>query len=204
MTNETTTEERLREVALSGDTPDEDVQQLAVETINATADDSGQASPNGDTPELAVPDPDEVERSAEGEQPDADEHGDQDDEPAIAKVRKEAASYRRKLREAEAERDALRTRAEALERKEVERQVTDGVQALADGSDLWAAGIALDDLRAEGGSLDPEKVTAAKEQVLEARPHWRRPIGSFDEGARQSVSPSRPDFAKALRDAAGG
>jgi hypothetical protein len=138
--------------------------------------------------------------------PDAseDQGADEADDPAIAKVRREAASYRRKLREAEAERDALRTRAEALERQEVERTVTDGVHALTEGRDLWTAGVTLDDLRNEEGALDPEKVNAARDRVLEEHPHWRRPAPDFDSGARESAPAGGLDFAKSLREAAGG
>ena len=79
------------------------------------------------------------------------------------KAGQEAAKYRRRLREAEAERDALTTRLEQLQRAEVERLAE---QHIAKGSGLWAA-TELADVLDEDGNIDPAKVTAAARAARE-------------------------------------
>lgn len=118
-----------------------------------------------------------------------------------AKLRKEAAGYRRRLRETEAERDKLRARVEDADRAEVERAVT-GDRGLTDPADFWLA-VQLDDLRDEDGALDKAKIEAARDRVLADRPHWRKPAPNFDGGARESApDPSGPSFGAALKKAA--
>lgn len=69
----------------------------------------------------------------------------------------EAARYRRKLRKAEGERDALAQRLETLQRQQADTLITatgvkpDAVYAVAE----------LADLLTDDGGIDPEKVTAA-------------------------------------------
>lgn len=70
----------------------------------------------------------------------------------------EAAKYRRRLREAEAERDALTMQLDALRRAEVERLATVELDTPAG---LWANGTELADLLADDGTVDPDKVDAA-------------------------------------------
>lgn len=82
----------------------------------------------------------------------------------------EAARYRRQLRDTEAQRDQLADRLTAYERTDAERHA----DRLADPRDLWTAGVELDDLRNEDGTIDPEKVRAAADQVLVDRPHWAK------------------------------
>ncbi len=129
---------------------------------------------------------------------DGPQEGSNDD--ALASARKEAAQYRRRLRAAEAERDQARTDLEAMQRAEVERAAG---ERLAQGSDLWDAGVQLEELVSEDGSLDAEKVTAAVAAVLEARPHWatRRVRGDIDQGARQPAA-EPVDLGAMLRQAA--
>lgn len=74
------------------------------------------------------------------------------------KAGREAAKYRRQLREAQAERDELRTQLEALRRAEVDRLVTD---AKLKPAAVWAAGTELGNLLAENGTVDATKVAAA-------------------------------------------
>lgn len=88
---------------------------------------------------------------------------------------REAAKYRRQLRDTENERDTLRERVTGYERAEVERLVAD---RLADPADLWVAGTELDSLRGKDGAIAPEKVKAAVAELLEQRPHWKRPTKS--------------------------
>ena len=123
------------------------------------------------------------------------------DDPA--KLRKEAAGYRRRLRVAEQERDKLAARLVQADRAEVERQVT-GDGGLRNADDFWLA-VDLDDLRDEDGRLDTEKVKAARDRVLADRPHWRQPAPRFDGGAReQEPDTSSPSFGEALKNAVRG
>lgn len=78
---------------------------------------------------------------------------DADDKPG-----REAARYRRQLREVEAERDGLAVQLEALRRAEVD-QLTGAVGVRPEA--LWAAGTNMADLLAEDGTIDPERVGAA-------------------------------------------
>ncbi|MEU7764355.1 hypothetical protein AB0B25_04450 [Nocardia sp. NPDC049190] len=84
---------------------------------------------------------------------------------------REAAKYRRQLRDTEAERDSLRERVTTYERAEVERLVADH---LADPADLWVSGVELDALRGKDGAIDQDKVKTAVAELLEQRPHWQK------------------------------
>ena len=91
-------------------------------------------------------------------QDDTDDDGDDDGASAGDGPGREAAKYRRRLRDAEAERDALKATVESLQRAEVDR--------LATGADLrpaalWASGPELADLLADDGTVDQVKVAAA-------------------------------------------
>lgn len=70
---------------------------------------------------------------------------------------REAARYRRKLRETETERDQLAQRIESLQRSEVERHAGH----LARPSAIWAAGVTVSEVLNENGDVDPNKVTEA-------------------------------------------
>lgn len=118
---------------------------------------------------------------------------------------REAAKYRRQLREAETERDGLRERVTAYERAEVERLAAD---RLTDPADLWTGGTDLETLRGKDGRIDPEKVRAAIDGVLEAHPHWQRSrrtppaAGSLRSGASgSSVDRLGTSWARAFADA---
>lgn len=101
---------------------------------------------------------------------------------------REAAKYRRKLRDAEAERDRLAGVVESYQRAQVEAIATGpGPLALNDGADLWAAGVTLGDLLAEDGTVDADAVAAAVERVTDERPHWRKPAVDLGQGVRGSV-----------------
>ncbi len=119
----------------------------------------------------------------------ADDSATADDSSADAAtasgLRKEAARYRRALRDAETERDGLRGRLETLQRAEVERLAT-GDDGLARADDLWLSGVDLAELLDADGNVDPGRVRESVAAVLDDRPHWRRaaPVG-FDGGVRQ-------------------
>ena len=143
----------------------------------------------------------ETDQEPQGDEPDATEGG------AIAKVRKEAATYRTKLRDAEAERDAAVGQLEAFQRQAAATAAT-GTGKLADGADLWRDGsVALDHLIGEDGSLDVAALDQAVARLLVEHPHWRhqqqasvsrRPAEALKAGA-SSPDGERPTWADALR-----
>ncbi len=110
--------------------------------------------------------------------------GPTDDSDDGGKLRREAARYRRSLRDAEAERDSLRGRLDVLQRAAVERVAT--ADGLAVPGDLWLAGVDLAELLDDGGNVDHGRVRESVAKILDDRPHWRRaaPVG-FDGGVRQ-------------------
>jgi len=134
----------------------------------------------------------EAEHDEEGA-PSEDRAGD-----SLAKVRREAASYRVKLRDTEGERDRLAGVVGSMQRAEAERLVTGALTGagLAEGGDLWRGGVELAELLGDDGQLDHGKLTAARDRVASEHPHWRRPVDSFDGGARQTSVPA--DHAGAL------
>lgn len=98
---------------------------------------------------------------------------------------REAARYRRRLRDTEAERDRMAATVQSYQRRDVESAATE----LAAPGDLWLAGVQLPDLLDEGGQVDQDKVREAVAGILAERPHWRtvpRPV-SFDGGPRPAV-----------------
>ncbi|HVM15485.1 MAG TPA: hypothetical protein VM287_14315 [Egibacteraceae bacterium] len=116
----------------------------------------------------------------------------------------EAAKYRRRLREAEAERDTLAANLEATRRQVVERLVVDSTgPRLGDPKDLWLAGVELAELvDAETGAVDPDKVAAAQARVLADHPTWRvHQLGDIGQGVRAG-RPGQPGLSEVLRDRA--
>ncbi len=108
---------------------------------------------------------------------DAGDHdGDRDEGASPAdggRAARDAARYRTQLRETEAERDQLADRVDGLLRREVNRLAAD---RLAQADDLLALGPAAlaDLLDDETGTVDPAKVTAAVDALLEDRPGLRK------------------------------
>ncbi len=117
---------------------------------------------------------------------------------ATAALRREAAGYRRQLRAAETERDTVAARLTALQRREAERLASErGVRVLDDGRDLWAGGVVLDNLLADDGTVDPDKVTAATKQVLTDHPAWAKRWPGVNGGARTPM-PVEPSLGEVL------
>jgi hypothetical protein len=85
---------------------------------------------------------------------------------------REAAKYRRQLRDAEAQRDDLSDRLATLQRREAERLAA---EHLADGADMWRGGLDLAALLDGDGNLDPNKVADAAHATRKAHPHWAAP-----------------------------
>ncbi|MBC3193839.1 hypothetical protein H7X46_22515 [Pseudonocardia sp. C8] len=116
----------------------------------------------------------------------------------------EAAGYRRRLREAEAERDRLAEQVTALQRREAERVAAEHLEV---GSDLFDVGKAeLHDLIDDDGHPDPDRIRTAAATLVGARPGLRRSPssaevragigqGSYPSGAR----PSGASWSEALR-----
>lgn len=76
----------------------------------------------------------------------------------------EAAKYRHRAKEAEAERDALAEQVTALRRAAVEDRLK--AQHVAPAG-FWAAGVQLEDLLDDEGNLDDEKVKTAADNAVE-------------------------------------
>lgn len=164
-------------------------------TTEATTDDTTTAEPelehaaaDVDTTGASVVDEAAVSQadvSVDEDQDDDEPDEDQDDGPDGAG--REAAKYRRRLREAEAERDQLAERVESLQRAEVERAATaDGLRPAA----LWASGVELANLLADDGTVDGPKVLAAIEASREELGIPAPPVGP--RVPREGRSPGRP------------
>jgi hypothetical protein len=119
-------------------------------TTEPTTTDPVEPAPTPDTEPLGPQKPQQ-----ETGEPAADEH---------TKAGRDAARYRRQLRETEAERDSLRGRVEALQRAEVERLAQ---QHITKGEALWTAGADLTALLREDGTVDPAKVAAAAQTAAD-------------------------------------
>jgi hypothetical protein len=150
------------------------------------------------TPEVEAPDTED-----EATQDDPGEPGDTDQpDPDRDNANREAARYRRKLRETESQRDQLAARLEVLQRAEVERQAAN---TLADPADVWVAGTNLTDLLGEDGNIDPDKVQTTLNELTQARPHWKRPqrrpatLNGQRSGASGSPLPATTSWATALK-----
>lgn len=81
------------------------------------------------------------------------------------KAAREAAKYRRRLREVEAERDRLAEQVQALQQAEIER--LSYAEHRVKGAALWAGGYKVSDLIGEDGRPDETKVAAAAKDVAE-------------------------------------
>src|SRR5699024_258137 len=87
-----------------------------------------------------------------------------EEQPEQPRGNKEAAKYRTRLRETEAERDQLAAQVENLRRAGVEdRLKTHRVPAAG----FWAAGVKLEDLLDEDGNLDDEAIKTAADNAVE-------------------------------------
>jgi hypothetical protein len=108
------------------------------------------------------------------------ESGDERDEQGRY-LSREAANYRRRLRETESERDGLRERLENYERDHVERVAGDaGLQVPAD---VWTFGATLDTLRGENGAIDNDAVNGLVKEIVNDRPGLQaQPVGDVGIG----------------------
>lgn len=94
----------------------------------------------------------------------------------------EAARYRTKLREVEAEREGLAERLTSYQRREVERLAA---ERLTRPSDVWLDGAEAAALLDENGDVDPEAVRAAVLAVLDGRPQLGHQVADHGGGKRE-------------------
>jgi hypothetical protein len=160
-------------------------------TTTATATDS-PAEPI----EAGSDDPAASERSAPQGADQPPETGDERDESGRY-LSREAASYRRRLRETESERDDLRGRLEGYEREHVERIASDaGLQV---PGDVWTFGASLDTLRGEDGTIDSDAVNGLVGEIVANRPGLKaQRIGDLGIGRGNSAAGTRPTPAVGL------
>jgi hypothetical protein len=101
---------------------------------------------------------------------------------------REAAKYRTRLREVEAERDALRTRVDATTCRDILRAAG---EFLAEPSDLLDIGrVDIATLIGEDGEVDAGAIAEACSALTASRPGLAKPrpqATSFEQGARTSV-----------------
>jgi hypothetical protein len=126
------------------------------------------------------------ESTSEGT-PTPPETGDGERDESGRYLSREAASYRRRLRETEAERDQLREQLDRVQTAEVER-LASGV-GFAEPHDVWAFGAELATLRGEDGSIDAETVEGLVTDIIKSRPGLQaQPVGSFGMGKGGTAS----------------
>lgn len=145
--------------------------------------------PTIDTPELPP--------SAEAEPDDAatvppEVAAEPEEEPT---TNRREARYRRQLRDTEAERDQLAQQLEALRRDSAEAIAR---RTIAEPAGLWAAGVTVEALLAEDGTVDADKVTAAAEDArtrlgLAAAPRRGLVVPSEGSSPRPTPTPSFED-----------
>jgi hypothetical protein len=82
---------------------------------------------------------------------------------------REAAKWRKQLRDTEAQLAATNDRLAALQRGEVVRLAA---EHLADGADIFRDGLDVSALLDDDGHLDHAKVVEAAQATLAAHPHW--------------------------------
>ena len=154
------------------------------DTTEPTTADSA-TTPPADTPAPVVQEPAAEPATVDPEQPEQSElpdtsstdDGDQaddaadDTDPRLSKARQEAKGLRSRLRDAELEVGLHRATLAAMQ-EAAAAQLAAGRGALADGADLFKAGVQVGDLLAADGTVDPAKVADAVAGVLADRPHW--------------------------------
>ena len=100
----------------------------------------------------------------------SDTTGSQESDQESESPNREAAKYRKRLRDTELDRDIWRERCAILQRTEVERLAA---SVLADPKDLWH-GTGLEDLLDDSGNVSTKKVTGVLADLSKSHPHWKR------------------------------
>ncbi len=153
---------------------------------------------NTDTTDTTTTEPAEPQDAPQEPQEPTEPPQEPQDEPDDAQGGKEAAKYRRRLRETEAERDQLRERLDSLQRTEVERIAS---ATVAKPAALWAAGTKLEDVLDDAGNVDQRKVTEAITAASDALGLSRTPPPGYSPLAGRV--PERPGLGAGFDDAFG-
>lgn len=111
---------------------------------------------------------------------------------------KEAAKYRRQLRDTEAEKDDLAGQVEGLRRQLVQLNMPHGSKTNADA--LWATGRNAGDFFNDAGQLDAEKLTAAVRETHTALGLRYGPDVISESGTGNGgMEPKRATWSDALK-----
>lgn len=140
---------------------------------------------------------------------DAKPEPDGDAQPAKPRANAEAARWRTRLREVEAERDRLAEQLTGLRRRELDAELA---ETLADPSDFWTvAEHQVEAFLTDDGEVDHERLTEAATALVEAKPHWsanppkpevpRRPVEQLRGGTQPDAAVPRSSWHDVLRDA---
>lgn len=115
----------------------------------------------------------------------------------VAELSREAASWRKKLRDAEQVIEGKDSRLAGYEKADVERLAA---ARMNDPNDLWLS-TSLDEMRDDDGSIDEAKIAAEIERVLAEKPHWRKqPDANLHQGnVGETVDPPGPSFGQVLK-----
>ena len=125
------------------------------------------------------------------EEPGDDNDGTESDTPAVAKLRREAAGHRKRLREAEAERDAAVVQRDAL----AAAVLGDALRGTGVNAELFAtAGRSIEEFLGEDG-LDRAAITSAGREVAK-----RYGIASPAVSRRTGTGAERPPKGKSWSD----
>ncbi len=153
-----------------------------------------------------APDPQDPQGGAGAPDPTPGPQNPADDaDPRYAALNREAASRRHQLREAEAERDALRGQLDARDRQDAERISGTSDQPyqrrMIRPDDLWqVGGVELSDLRDEDGLLDAGRVRDAVTRIANERPYLTEMDDvPFDGGAGQDLPRKGPSIGEAIK-----
>lgn len=175
-TTETTTDTGADTGAAAGEISAEDLQSVARATASAEFEDA-----------LRPPAPAPAEAEVDADAETADEDGDGEGEGSgegdgDGKPPNREAKLRHRAQTAEAERAALATQLEAMQRAAIDSHVTTmGMKPAA----LWASGAQLADMLGDDGTPDTAKVAAAAEAAKETLgvQIFKRPRAGLQSGA---------------------
>ena len=158
-------------------TPSTEITTPEVPTPPDTSPDPGVTPDAGATPAAETPDTEATD-------------------PAVGKARKEAASYRERLRSTEGERDTANATIETLRRQIIDGQVESaGIKPAA----FWASGANLADLLTVDGGVDSDLVTevATAARAMLGLAERRTPTADTSIGAHTSTA-SQHDWSTLL------
>lgn len=171
-----------------------------------TDDSTTETAPNPDTTDDTTDEAAEVDTGTPAPAANADDTPDSADESPDTPADdgggndREAAKYRRRLRDTEGERDRLASVVESYQRRDAETEAL--TAGLASGADLWAGGVQLADILNDQGNLDHGKVHQHVTRIIAERPHWRAYEPPFSHGPR-TPAPTGGTWADLIRGGGG-